>query len=104
MENQQDQKPSNEKEIERNLEDIQYPPQEDIYNNEAKLENINPENITTENTINQEEEPWVENAFKNNETDKMGGDLDVPGSELDDQQENIGSEDEENNYYSESDN
>jgi len=27
-------------------------------------------------------------------------DLDIPGSELDDQQENIGSEDEENNYYS----
>lgn len=25
--------------------------------------------------------------------------LDVPGSELDDEQENIGSEDEENNYY-----
>lgn len=29
-----------------------------------------------------------------------GGDLDVPGSELDDVQERIGSEDEENNYYS----
>lgn len=27
-------------------------------------------------------------------------DLDIPGSELDNQQENIGSEDEENNYYS----
>jgi len=27
-------------------------------------------------------------------------DLDIPGSELDDHQENIGSEDEENNYYS----
>jgi hypothetical protein len=27
-------------------------------------------------------------------------DLDIPGSELDDQQEAIGSEDEENNYYS----
>ena len=31
---------------------------------------------------------------------KTGADLDVPGSELDDQQENVGSEDEENNYYS----
>jgi hypothetical protein len=29
-----------------------------------------------------------------------GDDLDVPGSELDDEQERIGSEDEENNYYS----
>ncbi len=30
----------------------------------------------------------------------MGGDLDVPGSELDDANESIGDEDEENNYYS----
>lgn len=29
-----------------------------------------------------------------------GDDLDVPGAELDDKQERIGSEDEENNYYS----
>ena len=32
--------------------------------------------------------------------DISGDDLDVPGSELDDQQERIGSEDEENNSYS----
>lgn len=35
---------------------------------------------------------------------KTGDDLDVPGSELDDANENIGEEDEENNYYSRSDN
>ena len=29
-----------------------------------------------------------------------GDDLDVPGAGLDDQQESVGSEDEENNYYS----
>jgi hypothetical protein len=29
-----------------------------------------------------------------------GSDLDIPGAELDDEQESIGSEDEENNYYS----
>lgn len=29
-----------------------------------------------------------------------GDDLDIPGSELDDEQEAVGSEDEENNYYS----
>ena len=29
--------------------------------------------------------------------DKSGNDLDIPGSELDDEQENIGAEDEENN-------
>jgi hypothetical protein len=32
--------------------------------------------------------------------DMSGGDLDIPGSELDDAQEEIGSEDEENNHYS----
>lgn len=38
--------------------------------------------------------------------DKLNGadDLDVPGSELDDDNEDIGEEDEENNYYSQSDN
>lgn len=34
----------------------------------------------------------------------MGADLDVPGSEQDDANEAIGEEDEENNYYSQSDN
>ncbi len=34
---------------------------------------------------------------------KTGDDLDVPGSEDDDENENIGEEDEENNSYSESD-
>ena len=29
-----------------------------------------------------------------------GSELDVPGTELDDAQENVGNEDEENNYYS----
>jgi hypothetical protein len=32
--------------------------------------------------------------------DRTGDDLDVPGSEVDDANENIGEEDEENNYYS----
>ncbi|MFZ9388793.1 MAG: hypothetical protein ACO25B_13015 [Chitinophagaceae bacterium] len=36
-------------------------------------------------------------------TDLSGSDLDIPGSELDDENEAIGEEDEENNYYSESD-
>ena len=34
------------------------------------------------------------------ELDRTGDDLDVPGSSLDDANENIGEEDEENNYYS----
>lgn len=36
--------------------------------------------------------------------DNAGADLDIPGSELDDANEEIGEEDEENNYYSSSDN
>lgn len=35
--------------------------------------------------------------------DFTGDELDVPGSELDDDQERIGSEDEENNFYSNAD-
>lgn len=46
---------------------------------------------------NNKEEGMNEKDF---EEDMSGDDLDVPGSELDDQQESIGSEDEENNYYS----
>jgi hypothetical protein len=34
------------------------------------------------------------------EEDMTGEDLDIPGSELDDGQESMGSGDEENNYYS----
>jgi len=76
-----------------------YPTGEDIYNRSQKEENIDPENITAV------KEPNVtDDTGKNNEKDftkdKSGDDLDVPGAELDDDQEIIGSEDEENNYYS----
>jgi hypothetical protein len=37
---------------------------------------------------------------KDFEDDVSGSDLDIPCSELDDEQENIGREDEENNHYS----
>jgi hypothetical protein len=47
--------------------------------------------------VNEQAGKNYENDFSN---DVSGGDLDVPGSELDDEQEKIGSEDEENNYYS----
>jgi hypothetical protein len=40
---------------------------------------------------------------RNRKVDFSGDGLDVPGSELDDLQENIGSEDEENNSYSTAD-
>ena len=35
-----------------------------------------------------------------NNTTRIGEDLDIPGAELDDISEKIGEEDEENNYYS----
>ena len=74
-----------------------YPPSDDIYNRFKEEEDIDPENPTKKKTPN--EVPGDPNE-KNFDEVKTGKDLDVPGSELDDQQEDIGSEDEENNYYS----
>jgi len=75
-----------------------YPPEDDIYNNFHKERNIDPEDLG-KNKINSNAKHQ-----KNNEKsfieDESGDDLDIPGSELDDNQEKIGSEDEENNYYS----
>jgi hypothetical protein len=74
-----------------------YPPSEDIYNRAKEAEDINPEDISKTKTPNEKQGTSNE---KNFEDDMSGDDLDVPGSELDDQQESVGSEDEENNYYS----
>ena len=104
MEN-KDNKPSSksvkmqEKNQEKNLDALNYPPSEDIYNKGHKEGDINPADITKKKIpvgINNERE-LNEKNFKE---DMSGSDLDVPGSELDDAQEEIGSEDEENNYYS----
>jgi hypothetical protein len=76
-----------------------YPPGEDVYNNLKEETDIDPEDVTKikrTDEINTKEER-NEKGF---EDDESGDDLDVPGSELDDEQERIGSEDEENNYYS----
>lgn len=74
-----------------------YPPSEDIYNQEQKATAINPSDLSKNKAPNAEEGTLNEKGFKGN---MSGDDLDVPGSELDDQQESVGSEDEENNYYS----
>ena len=76
-----------------------YPENEDIYNKLKKESDIDPENISKNKEILKiEKNPtWNEKNFNQ---DKSGKDLDIPGAELDDEQENIGSEDEENNYYS----
>lgn len=76
-----------------------YPPSEDIYNKFHKESDINPDDITKKKIPVE-----INNRRKLNEKDfeedMAGGDLDIPGSELDDAQEAIGSEDEENNHYS----
>jgi hypothetical protein len=56
---------------------------------------LNPEDITKKESTKRKGSAWNEKDFKEVKT---GADLDVPG-ELDNQQENVGSE-EENNYYS----
>jgi len=75
------------------------PAGEDIYNRYLEEEDINPEDISALKELNETDkaDPNNEQNFKD---DVSGNDLDVPGSELDDEAENVGSEDEENNYYS----
>ena len=76
-----------------------YPANEDIFNKFKEEGNIDPED-----TSKTKESEKNNKAGKNNEKDfdedKSGSDLDVPGSELDEEKEKVGSEDEENNYYS----
>ena len=74
-----------------------YPPSEDIYNQDKEETEIDPEDISKTKPSHANDGKFNEKNFNQ---DKSGSDLDIPGSELDDQQENIGSEDEENNGYS----
>jgi hypothetical protein len=74
----------------------QYPPSEDIYRQGHKEADINPEDITK---LKPAEETGRLNE-KGFDDDVSGSDLDIPGAELDDDLEDIGSEDEENNHYS----
>ena len=63
-----------------------YSEKEDIYKQEPREENADPENPAQGMTSEREDWP--------------ADDLDIPGAELDDAGEDIGEEDEENNYYS----
>jgi hypothetical protein len=76
-----------------------YPESEDIYNKYKKEKNLDPEDISRLKKSEKSDKSKInpEMEFTN---DVSGRDLDIPGSELDDEQENIGNEDEENNYYS----
>ncbi len=74
-----------------------YPPSEDIYNHDKEIKNGPHGSIMENDEPNVIAENLNEKSFMD---DVSGDDLDVPGSELDNVQEEIGSEDEENNYYS----
>ena len=76
-----------------------YPAKEDMYNKSKEEKEVNPEDISKIKESN-ENGGIGSNNEKDFKDDISGGDLDIPGSELDDQEENIGNEDEENNYYS----
>ncbi|HLP72191.1 MAG TPA: hypothetical protein VK155_04750 [Bacteroidales bacterium] len=72
----------------------EYARENDIYANAEQEEEIDPENIHSRKK--------AVAAYRNRRDEE--DDLDIPGSESDDEQEEIGSEDEENNFYSLSDN
>jgi hypothetical protein len=76
-----------------------YPESDDIYGKCHKERKINPEDPSRL----KEPADIIKSGEQNEkefEDDLSGGDLDIPGSELDDELEFIGGEDEENNYYS----
>lgn len=78
---------------------LSYPPSEDIYSKFHQEGDINPADISKKKiSIDIKKRSKLnEKVF---EEDMSGADLDIPGSELDDAQEEVGSEDEENNHYS----
>ena len=81
--------PGSDPELERTPghENPAYNSDEDIYSKEEKIPFIEE---GSDATINED----------NTENVLTGEDLDIPGAELDDDYEEIGEEDEENNYYS----
>ena len=71
-----------------------YPEGEDMFKKGKEMENFDPEKIANDKkTLRKRKVKDAENLYP-------GKDLDVPGSELDDELEITGGEDEENNYYS----
>lgn len=76
---------------------LQYSAKDDIYSKSKKVENINPDDNSVIKDSKEKEGTMNEKDF---EDDLTGDDLDIPGAELDDSNEEIGEEDEENNYYS----
>jgi hypothetical protein len=80
------------------LAELNYPPNEDIFNKLTEEKEIDPEDISKYKTPTKpRNSKWNEKNFRE---DVSGSDLDIPGAEMDDAMEQIGSEDEENNGYS----
>ncbi|MBA3683183.1 MAG: hypothetical protein H0W73_18760 [Bacteroidetes bacterium] len=75
-----------------------YATTDDIYSKLKEETELDPEDVSKMKAKN--EDPDAKLNEKDFKDDMSGGDLDIPGSELDDAQEDIGSEDEENNGYS----
>jgi len=93
-------RPAQDKDMEDNLPEYSiYPDSEDIYNKFKKEKNMDPEDISKVKKSDPSDIARV-NIEEEFTDDISGRDLDIPGSELDDEQENVGNEDEENNYYS----
>lgn len=65
--------------------ELVYPSEEDIYNRAEKT------------LLDEDDLPVIKGKLKDHSLDEG---LDVPGAELDDEDEVLGEEDEENNYYS----
>jgi len=76
-----------------------YPASEDVYSKDKKEKNIDPEDIEKGKDATAKNRAGKGNE-KDFAEDETAEDLDIPGSELDEKEENAGSEDEENNYYS----
>ncbi len=102
MKNKDDKKPLDGRQKENNKNNDlpgypSYPAKEDIFSKYEEEKDVNPEDISKPKSLLTDNEPVAELDLN---TELPGSDLDVPGSELDDEMEAIGSEDEENNYYS----
>jgi hypothetical protein len=84
----------------RNLEGYPlYSTGEDFYSKFEEDKDIDPENISIAEESPENEEISPDTTI-DSKKEKAQDNLDVPGAELDDAQEGVGSEDEENNYYS----
>lgn len=98
MKNKHDQSIENEKQTNL-LGYALYPPNEDILNNNQQQLDIDLDKIAELKEQN-ETKLIIDDGLNDN---YLENDMDMPGVELDDEDEAIGSEDEENNNYSESD-